>query len=410
MISPRLCVKCKGKLLCGLSYCPVLEKHSTRAKAASRIKGTEFYGSSPPGLFVSWHNYPNITVSALSPTQIEHNAAMFDSPEKWFGLPEQRILSYRESLVGSGKKFKANTASNPDSKLSTMQELVMSSKPVNVEVSLFKKPKPQLSFNTHAAPTGPRAPLKNLKITENPKIPKKVDYLTSDISAKSTTAVLELYQSGFPVSFLYKLLSSGTLGVEKARRLVPTRWSITAIDSNISKKLVNEKIKSFQQLGEIRMFSASYLDNHFYILLLPREWSFEQLECWLPGGAWTKGAKEYSIIQDHEFYEGRKDYAAEVSGAYYSARLAVAEYLVEKKRQAAALVFREIGQEYNLPLGVWVIRETMRRALASKPLVFFDLPLALSFLGRKLKVPVKQYERESKLLDKIRHQRRLSDF
>jgi len=410
LISPELCVKCKGKLLCGMSYCPLLERHSARARAVSKIKGTDFYGSSPPGLFVSWHNYPKITVSALSPTAVEPKAEVFDAPEKWFGLSEQRILSFRESLVGSGSKFRASAASNPGVKLSTMQELVMSSRPVNVEVSLYRKPFLSLSFHERAAPTGPKAPLKKIKLTENPAIPKKVDYLNSDIAVKSTTAIIELYQAGFPVSFLYKLLSAGTLGVEKKRKLVPTRWSITAVDSNVSKKLVNEKVKSFQQLGEIRLFSASYLDNHFHILLLPREWSFEQLECWLPGGAWTKNAQAPQIIHDHEFYGGRKDYASNVEGAYYSARLAVAEYLVREKRQAACIVFREIGQDYNLPLGVWVIRETMRNALESKPLVFFDLELALQFLSRKLSVPVKQYEKESRLLDKIRHQKRLSEF
>ena len=46
---------------------------------------------------------------------------------------------------------------------------------------------------------------------------------------------------------------------------------------------------------------------------------------------------------DVEFFSQRKDYASNVTGAYYAARLAVAEFLVEKKRQAAAIVFREIG-------------------------------------------------------------------
>jgi len=410
MLNSQLCIKCKGRLMCGLSYCPVLERYSTRTKTASRIKGKEFYGSAPPGLLVSWKNYPKLTVSPLSPTSIEPRADLFDAPEKWFGLSDQRIINYRESMVGAGTKISVKQASNPDEKLSTIQELVMSSKPVNIEVSLFKEPKLSLSFNSVSAPTGPRAPLKKLRLTENPKIPQKVDYLNSDVNTKSTTAILELYNSGLPVSSLYKLLSAGTLGVEKARRLVPTRWSITAVDSNISKKIINEKVKYNQEIGEIKLYQCDYLDNRFSVLLLPREWSFEMLECWLPGGTWTKDATDYSIIQDHEFYDGRKTYAADITGAYYAARLAVAEYLAEEKRQAAALVFREIGADYNLPLGVWVIRETVRKALDSNPLTFYDLPLALKFLGRKLSVPIKQYEKKSKLLDKIRHQKRLSDF
>ncbi len=392
-----------------MSYCPILERHSARTRAVSRIKGTDFYGSSPPGVFVSWHNYPKVTVSALSPTAIEPNAEVFDAPEKWFGFSEQRILSFRESLVGSGSRFKASAASTPGVKLSTMQELVMSSRAVNVEVSLYKKPTASLSFHERAAPTGPRAPLKKIKITENPRIPKKVDYLNSDIAAKATTALLELYDSGLPVSSLYKLLSAGTLGVEKARRLVPTRFAITAVDSTISNKLI-EEIKDYSEISDIRLFSSRYLDNSFFVLLLPRSWAFEQLECWLPHGIWTGDADNFHMVQDYEFYSGRKKYAVNVTGAYYSARLAILEYLKKEKKQASAIVFREIGKDYNLPLGVWVIRETMRDAMKKKPLTFFDLDLALKFISRKLKVPIQEWRKSSKLLDFVQHQRSLRDF
>jgi len=397
--------------MCGLNYCPVLEKHSARKRATSRIKGKEFYGSSPPGIFVSWHSYPKINVSALSPTTIEKNASVFDAPEKWFGLKEQKIINYRESMVGSGAKFSVKEASDPNTKLSTMQELVMSSKPVNVEVKLFKEPKPKLDLSFHhaAAPTGPRAPLKKITLTENPKIAKKVDYLNSDISVKSTTALIELYDSGIPISFLYKILSAGTLGVEKARCLVPTRFAITAVDDTISKKLIKE-IKDYSEISDIQLFSSKYLDNSFFVLLLPRSWAFEQLECWLPQGVWTGDADSFYIVQDHEFYSGRKKYAENVTGAYYSARLAILEYLKKEKRQASAIVFREIGKDYNLPLGVWVIRETMRDAMRKKPLTFFDLDIALNFISRKLKVPICEWKKSSKLLDFVQNQRSLKDF
>ena len=99
------------------------------------------------------------------------------------------------------------------------------------------------------------------------------------------------------------------------------------------------------------------MDNDFWVLLIPGAWAFEQLECWLPGGTWAVNAKEAQIIQDNEFYAGRKTYASNVQGAYYSAKLGVAEYLLAKKRQAAAIVFREIGKDYSIPLGTWQIRE-----------------------------------------------------
>ena len=40
-----------------------------------------------------------------------------------------------------------------------------------------------------------------------------------------------------------------------------------------------------------------------------------------------------------------------ITGAYYSARLAVAEHLKRIRRQASAIVFREITPEYKIPMG-----------------------------------------------------------
>ena len=379
MISPQLCIRCKGKLLCGLSYCPILKKYSVQSSVVSKIRGTEFTGSSPPSIFVGWHNYPKVSIAPLSAAALT-DSAMLDAPEQWFGMPAERIVSFREQLIRSNKRLDASTAADPGRELAEMQELVMSAKPTAIDVKLKSKPVPTLSFHESVAPMGPSAQMISMVLEENPRVPRKIDYIVSDTDLKSNDALMQLYGAGFPVSTLYKLLSAGTLGIGKRRKLVPTRWSITATDSNISKNLVEEKIKYFPVLGEFRLFHSDYLDNDFWVLLVPSKWSFEQLECWLPGGSWAVHAKEPHIIQDHEFYGGRKQYASNVEGAYYSSRLAVAEYLVRERRQAAALIFREIGPGYNLPLGVWQIRENVRNALKKKPLCFSDFGVVLAYL------------------------------
>jgi hypothetical protein len=291
-----------------------------------------------------------------------------------------------------------------------VQEIAMASKPTAVEITLKSRPIPKLSFASTVAPLGPAAELKDLRLIENPHIPKKIDYLVSDTDVKSGVALQELYDDGTPVSTLHKLLSAGTLGVRRSRKFVPTRWSITAVDSGISEKMIDEKVKSCQQISEFGVFHSKYLDNAFYVLLCPGAWAFEQLECWLPGGIWTQESKTFHIVQDHELYGGRKEYASNVEGAYYAARLAVAEYLAEKKRQAAAIVFREIGQDYNIPLGVWVIRENVRHALQQKPLKFGTMQLALSYLSTKLSVPMRNYAKESALIDYLQNQRRITQY
>ena len=76
---------------------------------------------------------------------------------------------------------------------------------------------------------------------ENPKIKPKIDYLVGDTDVKSAQAMKELHKSKLPVSHIIKILSAGLLGIKKNRILVPTRWAITAVDSNISKKVPESK-------------------------------------------------------------------------------------------------------------------------------------------------------------------------
>ena len=83
-----------------------------------------------------------------------------------------------------------------------------------------------------------------------PKVSKKVDYLTSDYDVKVVDAIKELYQSKTKVDHLQKLLSIGLLGKKIRRRMVPTRWSITATDDTVSKQQL-EKIKRKKKIIKI---------------------------------------------------------------------------------------------------------------------------------------------------------------
>jgi len=410
MISPKLCVKCKGKLLCGLSYCPILKSHSEKQKALAGIEGTSFTGSSPPSIFVSWKQYPKVQIAPLAPTSV-FDSSMLDLPEKWFGLSQEEIVSFRGQLLMSNKRIDAREAAKPGNELSEMQLLAMAAEPTAIDVKLKSVPSMEISFHESVAPIGPSAPMLSMHLQENPSIAKKIDYAVADTDLKANNALVTLYEAGFPLSKLHKLLSAGTLGIGKNRRLTPTRWSIVAADDAVCKSLIDE-IKGRQHLGEVQLFSSEYLGNRFFILLVPGPWSFENLETWIPGSMWyqEKDAANIHIIQDHEFYSGRKAYASNVEGAYYAARLSVCEHLRKEKRQAAAIVFREITPEYSLGLGVWVIRESVKDALRKKPLSFSDLNLALAFIEKKLLTPFNLWRKESKLLDFLLHQKKLSDF
>jgi hypothetical protein len=357
-------------------------------------------------------------MAPLAPPVVSNRNSLMDNPEQWFSLPAGEIVKMRSQLIQSRKPVFVDSASNPSYELTELQELALSLEPVQAGFELFEKPRTQLSFHEGTAPLGPIASLKKMRLEENPKIPTKVDYLVSDTAAKSTTAVLELYEHGLPVHYLSKILSAGTLGIQNNRKLVPTRWSITAIDDNVSAFLIENFVKDFQQLGEVELFSSKYSGNSFFVLLVPNNWGFEMMECWLPGSPWTLEDSSYqttalsgfNVIMDYELYSGRKNYAENITGAYYAARLAVAEHLVKKRRQATAIVFREIGSEYSSPLGVWVIRETVRNALQKKSLHFSGINLALQYLQFRLTVPIEKYKKTSQLLDYLKNQRKLGEW
>jgi len=408
-ITPELCIKCKGKLLCGLKSCPIIEKTSSQTKLISKIKGNEFEGTSPPGFFVSWQNYPSVAVAPLS-ALAEELSPIADSPENWYGLPMEKIISFRESLLRSYKVMPVSLASNPNYELGDFQEIAMSNNILDLNINLLKMPKNQTSFDSFSAPTGPSAELDKLKINQNVKVNKKLDYFYNDVDVKSNTALIELYLDGFSVSTLSKVLSAGVLGQKKKRKLVPTRWSITAVDSNLSKYFIEEKIVQNKIIDSFKVFNSNFLDNNFWIILLPYNWSFELIECWLPGGVWNFDKNNFKLTIDFELDNGLKGYPKETEGAYFAARLAVSEYLAEKKERASAIIIREIGDGYALPLGVWQIRENVRHALLQKPLEFSNIDLVFDFLSKKLVVPIKEYKNKSNLVKHYKTQTRLNEW
>jgi hypothetical protein len=165
--------------------------------------------------------------------------------------------------------------------------------------------------------------------------------------------------------------------------MVPTRWAITATDDILGKQ-VWEKVREFPSIDKVEVYQASYLDNHFHVILTPGHWAFHMLEVWMKGSLWSE---ENRILEDWEEEKPRTAYASEITGAYYSARLAVLEQLAERRRRGAALIWRDIGSGYWAPVGVWLIRQTMREAMQQKPKVFDSLAEAINFLSPQVSGP-----------------------
>ena len=231
-----------------------------------------------------------------------------------------------------------------------------------------------------------------------------MEYVVSDTELKANSAVQELYKSGIQISNIVKILSAGLLGLKKNRKLVPTRWSITAVDDSISKDLL-KKIKAYPEISSFQIFHSEYLGNHYEFILFPEKFSFEVIEIKINEFGSISG-----IWQDSETIFNRKKYAESVTGAYYSNHLALVEYLERIKKQASCLVVRQITPEYWAPLGVGILRETSRDAFSKKPEVFNALQEASKTVQSRLKIDVREYLARSKLIKEYKTQRKLAEF
>lgn len=406
------CIKCKGRnpANCGRTFCPIVAKSEALFKVKDKLNKEDFFGASPAP-FVGRFGYPNINVGILSPPEHKDDAWLHDAPLHWsksdFKIPQ--IVDLRSSLINS--RFKAYVKERSDRLLGITQEVGMASKPVDIEVNLKKRPVFRLNTDAYMAPTGPNADLRKIEITSNPKIHTKVDRVVSDTSLKSVDGLNYLYKKGFDENFLSKLLSVGTLGFQDRRRLVPTRWSITATDDTLCKSMMPE-IQQYPESDYLAFF-GSYLGNYYLILFFSDFWSYELFESYLPLAGWNPTNK-MDYTTDSEGFYGRKSYAENCVGGYYTVRLAVAEKMKQLKRQASVLVLRFITGEYAIPLGVWVTREAARKTLSNRPIRFSDKKLMLTYakslIKKKFGVDIGFILKESVILKELGRQKRLSAF
>ena len=407
----KLCIKCKGKGLCGRPTCPILKKFKSIESISSKINvkfksGDSIFGASPPAVFVGRYGYPSVSAGPMIPPLVSGNDAMaLEDPKEWLKMGIEDIISSRSQLVRANTKVKVKDAASHDNPLLLKsQELALSKKPIDTEAWFSKPIKTDLKFDGVLTPMGPSGTMKNFEITENPKVPKKVDYLVYDTDALAKDVVSELRTGNVPNEHITRLLSIGLLGQE--RRLVPTRWSITAVDDMAGKDHL-QTIRDYQQIGDITLFSGESFGNHFEILFIPRSFSYELIEAWLPRTVWSGNTAW--IGSDHEGVDGKKGYSS-LAGGYYAARLGALEYLDGIKRQASVFMVREIRPDYWAPLGVWVVREAARQALKNPPQKFDSIEVALADMSTRLRTPYADWMEKAEMLSNIRHQRTLDSF
>ncbi|KQC05804.1 MAG: hypothetical protein APR53_06750 [Methanoculleus sp. SDB] len=378
------CSTCKGRGFCGLSRCPV----TSRFYASLSVRPSSSYMGGAPSVFVGSRGYPRVLGGPLL-------TGGSDNPEDWirgnFGI-EDIVRMRAQTIRGT-----AETSFSYE----PMQEIALSSRPVDVEVEFEKPVHFNLTFDGTLAPIGLYGSMKTIEVLDNARVERPVERVTSDTDLRATEAVNQLYREKVDVHRIQQLLTSGLLGIR--RHIVPTRWAITAVDDMIAAGL-KQRIGHNPIQDGIRIHAKTLYGNLIICLLVPGPWSYEMIEIWEKNSLW--GGEKDSIIRDGE--RERKSGYSPIAGAYYSARLAVLDYLEQTGRMASAIVIRRVSDDYWAPLGTWVIREAARVALKTQPLCCPDIETATRTITTLLGSP--DWIAASTHIRTIKTQKTLFDF
>ncbi len=403
----NVCVLCRGtKLLCGKSRCPVIVRYHSQKKVRPLIDTLKIGGSSPPSVFIGRVGYPKVSIGPMIPP-IMGNTSIIDTPELWLDRSIDDIVDFRSMLIRGKHTVDIFDVESSNKIVEYTRELALAKNSVFTEAIFKKKPAGRIAFYDESQPHGPSAPIKRFDIT-NPKYEQRIEKAFYDTDLKAKEAVIGLYKNGLNVSKIQRAFSVGAFGVKKNRKFVPTRWSITAVDSSIGEELM-EKTKTYLWINEFRVYFLNQFDNRWAVIMMPSEWQYELIEAWYPNTAWNLYGRGISIFNSYEFYKGRTTYA-EIGGCYYAARLAVNEILNKEKRQAGVVILREAHPGYIMPIGVWNVRESVRKSLKESFEKFDTLDRALIFISNKMDIPIQRWIRNSAVLKNQLYQKRLEDF
>ena len=368
--------------------------HESLSKYGHLFSSDSLSGTSPPSVFVGSYGYPKVSVGPMVPP-IHGDTSILDSPEKWKGKSLEEIVNFRLNLIRGVKKIPNEQTDGRY--IESLQEVTMSSKPTDSDL-LFQKPtSPKVSLDGEGAPFGPVGEIKSAKFSGTSSV-KSIEKIFYDKDLKAQDAVMTLYNSGIEISKIQKCFSIGMMG--QKRKLVPTKWSITATDDIISKSLTGE-VLDYGLIDSYKIFSYEHLGNSFSVVLFPHRWIYEMIEAWYSNGILGFGS-------DHEDARGIHHPPA-IAGAYFAAKLGVLEYLSEKKIQAGVIILREIRPEYAIPVGVWQVREGIREAMRQEAEISDNFDNALNIASQKMSISKTEWLSHGNTLMMMR-QKTMSDF
>ncbi|MCI7290565.1 MAG: hypothetical protein MR504_00025 [Methanobrevibacter woesei] len=369
-----------------------LQKLTEQIQMKSVKVGKDLEGSTPPSVFIGRWSYPKVYAGPMMVGETGDTSIM-DSPESWIGehKTQEDIINYRMNLVRGKQLIKITDLENPF--VEKLQDISLASKSIDSEATFGKRPRGAL-LTEDSMPHGPSAVIEKFDI-DAVRWDKQLEKAFYDTDLTAREAVLNLHNKDVPFTAMQKAFSVGAIGTKYKRKLVPTRWSITACDSTLADLFLKE-VRKFDILDTYRVYEFGSLNNYYIIILTPTEWQYEWYEAFI-----QLIGKEELIFSDYETNTDKKEYSS-VGGCYYTSKMAVLDALVKEKKQAGLIVLREAYEGY-VPLGVFNVRENMKSAMSNPYKEFETLKDALKYAGTKLKIPISKYVKQGTLLNELLH-------
>jgi len=369
-----------------------LEKLTRDIKMKSVKVGKDLEGSTPPSVFIGRWSYPKVYAGPMMANQLGDTYIM-DSPESWLdqNKTQNEILNYRMNLVRGKQLIDIKDLNNPY--VEKLQDISLASKSTDAEANFLKRPR-GAQLSQESMPHGPSGILEKFDI-DAVRWDKQLEKSYYDTDLRATDAVMALHNKNVPFSAVQKAFSVGAFGIGKNRKLVPTRWSITACDSALADKLLKE-VRYNPIIDTYRVYENEALNNYYAIILTPTEWQYEWTE-----GFYKVENNEELVFSDYETNEDKKEYST-VGGCYYTSKMVVLDALNKMKLQSGLIVLREAYTGY-VPMGVFNVRENMKEAMEKPYKEFEDLKSALIYVGKNFKIPLSRYIKTGTLLNEMLH-------
>lgn len=369
-----------------------LEKLTRDIKMKSVKVGKDLEGSTPPSVFIGRWSYPKVYAGPMMANQLGDTYIM-DSPESWLdqNKTQNEILNYRMNLVRGKQLIDIKDLNNPY--VEKLQDISLASKSTDAEANFLKRPR-GAQLSQESMPHGPSGILEKFDI-DAVRWDKQLEKSYYDTDLRATDAVMALHNKNVPFSAVQKAFSVGAFGIGKNRKLVPTRWSITACDSALADKLLKE-VRYNPIIDTYRVYENEALNNYYAIILTPTEWQYEWTE-----GFYKVENNEELVFSDYETNEDKKEYST-VGGCYYTSKMVVLDALNKMKLQSGLIVLREAYTGY-VPMGVFNVRENMREAMEKPYKEFEDLKSAIVYVGKNFKIPLSRYIKTGTLLNEMLH-------